>query len=197
MNWLQEEWIHLTQALAWITFRSEEELDHYDPLNIPVKSIKAAFAYPTMEGPEIRCEGGAQLLLQHLRRGAIKAKGRYQDNGPVTDIPSFEWTSLSVEYDRSGVSADREVWWDKVIINTDDLLKHFPDEYQEKTPELKTQEWLEGQMRIDPEPQERPKSSFEEEAERLFGVGKRAFHRAWTNAIELTGVNWNKPGRKS
>lgn len=62
--------------------------------------------------------------------------------------------------------------------------------------ETKCREWLVGLMKNgDPE---RSKSDYRTKAVAKFGVGKRAFGRAWANAVaETSNTNWIKPGPKS
>jgi len=43
----------------------------------------------------------------------------------------------------------------------------------------------------------KPKDNYRQDAKRDFGVGTKAFNRAWANAIVETGnIDWKKPGRK-
>jgi hypothetical protein len=56
--------------------------------------------------------------------------------------------------------------------------------------------WLTDMMRAG-KPTKK-KTAYREEAQSQFGVGQRAFDRAWANAIATTGnTDWKKPGRKS
>jgi len=62
--------------------------------------------------------------------------------------------------------------------------------------ETKCRKWLVEFMKNgDPE---KSKSGYRAKAVAKFGVGKRAFGRAWANAVAETGnTNWSKPGSKS
>lgn len=56
--------------------------------------------------------------------------------------------------------------------------------------------WLTDLMQNGSDPQ-KPKTDYEREAKNTYGVGSRAFGRAWRNAIEATRNDlWAKPGRK-
>ena len=63
--------------------------------------------------------------------------------------------------------------------------------------ENRCKDWLVGLMSNDGAP-DRLKSAYRFEAKSEFGVGTRAFDRAWQNAIAETGNSaWSNPGRKS
>jgi hypothetical protein len=59
-----------------------------------------------------------------------------------------------------------------------------------------TTNWLIGLMKAGPPTQS--KDAYRDHAYKKFGVGVRAFDRAWANAIAVTGnEDWRRPGRKS
>lgn len=63
--------------------------------------------------------------------------------------------------------------------------------------EADCREWLKGLMRAGGPP-DRPKEQYFKEADRKFSVGKRAFARAWSQAIlDTKNTAWAQPGRKS
>jgi hypothetical protein len=62
--------------------------------------------------------------------------------------------------------------------------------------EQRCRRWLVELMKRGP--QIKPKRQYEEEAKTQFGVGRRAFARAWENAKQDSSTNsWGKPGPKS
>ena len=63
--------------------------------------------------------------------------------------------------------------------------------------EARCREWLAGLMRAQPDAP-RPKAELEEEVRRTFGLGQRAFGRAWRGALAEAGPAWSRAGpRKS
>ncbi len=62
--------------------------------------------------------------------------------------------------------------------------------------EKKCEAWLESLIKAGPP--KKPKSKYREDAKKQYGVGGRAFDRAWRSAIIATGsTEWQKPGPKS
>jgi len=62
--------------------------------------------------------------------------------------------------------------------------------------ETECETWLAEQMRQGPP--ETSKANYKNDCQVRFGVGSRAFDRAWANAAKQTGSDdWTKPGRKS
>jgi hypothetical protein len=63
--------------------------------------------------------------------------------------------------------------------------------------EARCREWLAGLMRAQPDAP-RPKVELGEEARQTFGLGQRAFARAWRGALAEAGPAWSRAGpRKS
>jgi hypothetical protein len=63
--------------------------------------------------------------------------------------------------------------------------------------EARCREWLTGLMTACPDAP-RPKADLEREAKQRFGLGQRAFERAWRGASDKTGRVWSRAGpRKS
>ena len=62
--------------------------------------------------------------------------------------------------------------------------------------ETRCKKWLMALMELGP--RDKVKADYRKEAKSQFGIGIRAFDRAWANAIKETGnKDWSKPGRKS
>ncbi len=72
-----------------------------------------------------------------------------------------------------------------------------PPQSGTKGAETKCKRWLIALMSDDGKP-EKTKTAYQSAARAEFGVGTKAFGRAWANAIEETGnTDWSKPGRKA
>jgi hypothetical protein len=59
--------------------------------------------------------------------------------------------------------------------------------------ETKCRKWLMEEMQKSPR-RPQPKENYVKEAQQRFGVSKRGFDRAWTQAVEKTGSGWMRPG---
>ena len=58
------------------------------------------------------------------------------------------------------------------------------------------QGWLAEQMRACKDKRPMPKEEYRIDAKAKFkGLGERTFDRAWKDAIQQTGANWDRPGR--
>ena len=83
----------------------------------------------------------------------------------------------------------------------DSLVSEKPDTANNRVVTVRSEnlcrEWLEGLMADDSAP-DRPKRDYHSEAKEKFGVGAKAFQRAWNNAVAATeNTNWSRPGPRS
>ena len=61
--------------------------------------------------------------------------------------------------------------------------------------ETACEKWLAEEMRASPRMRPKPKDNFFQEAQKSFkGLSRRAFERAWANAIRATDAKWSHPG---
>ena len=160
--------------------------DTLDPLKLAHAAHLWIGLYPK-EGNQVPPDGPAYLLFQKLKQ-EVEALGIL---GPDAGYPKGY-----NRVPRADLKKIAKSWGERPAFL-------YPEERPPATSldhtvkaETKCRKWLVEIMKNgDPE---KSKSGYRAKAVAKFGVGKRAFGRAWANAVAETGnTNWSKPGPKS
>jgi hypothetical protein len=72
------------------------------------------------------------------------------------------------------------------------ILRRFPKDLGERS----CYRYLLDQMRATPDRPQQKKAEFEEHCRRRFSVTVESFDYCWREAIKVTGVRWDQPGRR-
>lgn len=162
------------------------------------------------------------ILLRAIQRGKIKV---YEDTLTRGVVKVNVENGSSVTYE-DGYLSDGNSYWQRVFVDCNDLAESIPiavkfvnldgemsgaaalyleenlnsndvsSVVDKNDPRAQARDWLESQMRADPEMTLKPKAQYKSEAIKKFGVSNRAFESAWDVALEQTGARWDRPGRK-
>jgi hypothetical protein len=169
--------------------------------------------------------GKVEIYLA-LRRGQLEAQARRNGAGDVETIAPNQWLALKFrswnghdlgvpidanqdildlprpieDYLRGRVSIDTSpVVWPNPLMPAAQVEKLWPAGGAIRFTagaEAETRRWLILLMSTGDPTQAKPQ--YEAEAQKKFRVGKRAFIRAWDDALRATGnTRWSKPGPKS
>jgi hypothetical protein len=173
-----------------------------------------------------RVQSATRAIQNAARAGLVSMWGRKVTrmgdcNQPVPlsptaiEIPQADWLTLAIDHASgfasepfSGEPVYGELQLDR---NEIDSLKSKWAELARLAPaepdpaanrratiaaETECETWLAEQMRQGPP--KMSKANYKNDCQERFGVGSRAFERAWANAVKQTGsTGWTKPGRKS
>lgn len=126
MRCFSEEYWTLTQAAAWVVFRSDKVVAKFAPPD--PNSWPAFMAYPTMreEHPET---GKVQDLFKALRAGSVTAWGRRMTPGTkVEAIESIEWFDLVEDLNapyRHTLAGGKDIPWENIRLKREDVEKHW------------------------------------------------------------------------
>jgi hypothetical protein len=165
-------------------------------------------------------------IYRALRHGELEAKARRNGSGDVETIAPNQWLALQFQSLRGhdlalpiGIEKDvlnlphavedylsgrvpidvRPVVWPDPHIAAAQVEKLWPIGGETRFTagaEAETTSWLISLMKAGNPSQ--AKGQYETEARGKFQIGKRAFNRAWADAIKESGnVRWSRPGRKS
>lgn len=161
---------------------------------------------------------GRQILFQAHSDGRITMTGRIRSSEHATQLGSRKDIPTSAVFDSLTIDAtnclcargededfarfedNQGIRWEDVKIakpSFDRLLRAIRGAVNSKaSSEARCRKWLEGEMRKHNSAPRR-KEQYRQEGILKFSVTSRAFHRAWTAAIEETqNTNWSRPGRK-
>jgi len=156
-----------------------------------------------------RLEDAVALLRGHLSTGKVQARALAED-GTVFEVRVAVWLSRNGRsvFDtgllpfgdlREAIKARGErKFHRRILVHKSDIERAFPGRPAQATvaAEVRCRKWLAGLMQKGPP--EGPKRRYQAQAKEKFGVGPKAFNRAWANAVAETGnAEWSKPGRKS
>jgi hypothetical protein len=99
--------------------------------------------------------------------------------------------------DRLYVTGKAAAEWTHLQVRKRDILSRWPKSAPTVRLETACLRWLADQMRANPEASPKPKAAFLDEAcQRVPGLGRRQFERAWNSAMEQTkATGWRKAGR--
>ena len=132
----------------------------------------------------------------------------FTDDGILHSLRSSIWGGAAAERifktGRASISAGDHYFpymVDGLVLikksSIDALFDGDSDEPSNNAAETKCRKWLITLMTGNSKP-EKVKAAYKTKAQDEFGVGAKAFARAWASAIEKTGnAAWSRPGRKS
>lgn len=126
MRTSNEEYWTLTQAAAWVVFRSDLVVGKFAR---PAPNSWAAFLmYPTMR-PEFQAVGCESQLFDALRTGKVTAYGRRAFPGaPVEPIPPIEWLDMASDLTqpyRTLPSGAKDIPWSGILLKRGDVERHW------------------------------------------------------------------------
>jgi hypothetical protein len=139
-------------------------------------------------------------LRQRLWGGELAASTFQGEHRRVAQAEWYNDTFFQVAL-MSGMHIKNNLGY--LFISTSELARLLNGPSSESAPastikaEGQCRAWLVGLMKATPT-SEKPKLAYASEAKALFGVGSKAFSRAWANAVqEASAPGWSRPGRKS
>jgi hypothetical protein len=179
---------NVSQALAWIAYRSMDEVRRYDDEG--QYGFSPDEMYPTMrKRPRIE-DSPSTALKAHLAQGKIIAKGVLNDEARVTEVKADDWHHLEVRCAPSraeGFGAH----WRTVSFASADVMRVWPATGP-RVAEERARAELEQKIRAG-----EPKMRMADFADHLENAGicptRRALAEIWRTVTPST--LWGGPGR--